>query len=79
MAVREVLARAIAAERVAQGWTQEHLAERAGMSAGIIARIETGAREVSIDELLTLARVLETTGDHLLRRADKEDRARFGL
>ncbi|WP_285600069.1 helix-turn-helix transcriptional regulator [Kineosporia sp. NBRC 101731] len=79
MAVRDVIARAIAGERTAQALTQADLAARAGVSPGILARIEAGTREVTLDELLRLAQALDVTGSDLLRKASPHDRARFGL
>ncbi|GAB3251426.1 helix-turn-helix domain-containing protein [Kineosporia babensis] len=79
MAVEEVFARAIAAERAAHGWEQKDLAQATGLSPSIIARIETAKRSVSLREAMRIAEALDVTIDHLLRRAEPEDRSRFGL
>jgi transcriptional regulator with XRE-family HTH domain len=79
MAVGDVLARAIAAERIGLGWTQKQLAEASGLPAGVIARIETVDRQVTIPEALRIAEALGVTVAHLLRRAEPAERARFGL
>jgi ribosome-binding protein aMBF1 (putative translation factor) len=56
----------VRAARQARGWTQEELAERSGMAAVQISRVERGVREVRLTTLLRLARALRTTPGHLL-------------
>ena len=46
--------------RTAQGWTQEQLAEHAGLSVRTIQRIERGA-PATLETLKCLAAVFETT------------------
>lgn len=48
------------------GLTLDELAERAGLSASTISRIETGKRTISLDILPTLARALHVDLDSLL-------------
>lgn len=52
--------------RTLQGLTQEQLAEVLNVSRNQVARIERGFRACSIDFLVELATVLNTTTDFLL-------------
>ena len=47
--------------RLAKGWTQEELAERAGLHPTYIGGIERGERNLGFDNLLKVARAL---GEH---------------
>ncbi|MFH8990259.1 helix-turn-helix domain-containing protein [Streptomyces sp. NPDC017940] len=59
----------IRALRVAQGWSLEELAVRAGLSQSTLSRIENGQRRLALDQLVTLARALDTTLDQLVETA----------
>lgn len=59
----------IRALRVAQGWSLEELAARAKVSQSTLSRIENGQRRLALDQLVTLARVLDTTLDQLVETA----------
>ncbi|MFF2375652.1 helix-turn-helix domain-containing protein [Streptomyces xiamenensis] len=59
----------IRALRVAQGWSLEELATRANMSQSSLSRIENGRRRLALDQLVTLARALDTTLDQLVENA----------
>jgi len=59
----------IRALRVAQGWSLEELATRANLSQSSLSRIENGQRRLALDQLLTLARALDTTLDQLVETA----------
>ncbi|RMB79814.1 helix-turn-helix domain-containing protein [Streptomyces shenzhenensis] len=59
----------IRALRVAQGWSLEELATRANLSQSSLSRIENGQRRLALDQLVTLARALETTLDQLVETA----------
>ncbi|WP_370121978.1 helix-turn-helix domain-containing protein [Streptacidiphilus sp. MAP12-33] len=61
--------RRIRALRVAQGWSLEELATRARLSQSSLSRIETGQRRLALDQLVTLARALDTTLDQLVETA----------
>lgn len=59
----------IRALRVAQGLSLEELATRAYLSQSSLSRIETGRRRLALDQLVTLARALDTTLDQLVENA----------
>jgi transcriptional regulator with XRE-family HTH domain len=52
--------------RLAIGWTQEELAEHAGLSSVQISRIERGAREVRISTFVRLVRALRVDPSALI-------------
>lgn len=56
----------VRALRVAQGWSLEDLASRARMSPSSLSRIETGKRRLALDQLVDLARALDTSLDQLV-------------
>src|SRR3984893_16138781 len=55
--------------RVAQGWSLEELAARAKVSQSTLSRIENGQRRLALDQLVTLARALDTSLDQLVETA----------
>ncbi|WP_351230891.1 XRE family transcriptional regulator [Streptomyces sp. NPDC002133] len=59
----------IRALRVAQGWSLDELATRARLSPSTLSRIETGQRRLALDQLVTLARALDTSLDQLVETA----------
>jgi transcriptional regulator with XRE-family HTH domain len=59
----------IRALRVAQGWSLEELATRAQLSQSTLSRIENGRRRLALDQLVTLARALDTSLDQLVETA----------
>ncbi|WP_330350772.1 helix-turn-helix domain-containing protein [Streptomyces sp. NBC_00582] len=59
----------IRALRVAQGWSLEELASRAKVSPSTLSRIENGRRRLALDQLVTLARALDTSLDQLVETA----------
>jgi transcriptional regulator with XRE-family HTH domain len=59
----------IRALRVAQGWSLEELATRARVSQSTLSRIENGQRRLALDQLVTLARALDTSLDQLVETA----------
>ncbi|GAA0930800.1 XRE family transcriptional regulator [Nonomuraea longicatena] len=59
----------IRALRVAQGWSLEELAGRARLSQSSLSRIENGRRRLALDQLVTLARALDTSLDQLVETA----------
>ena len=58
--------------RVAQGWSLDELASRANMSPSSLSRIETGRRRLALDQLVTLARALDTSLDRLVEAATED-------
>lgn len=59
--------------RLARGWSLDALARRCDMSASTLSRIETGHRRISLDQLVPLARALDSTLDQLVESAADED------
>jgi len=62
----------IRALRVAQGWSLDELATRAKLSPSSLSRIENGQRRLALDQLVTLARALDTSLDQLVE-TDTDD------
>jgi transcriptional regulator with XRE-family HTH domain len=62
----------IRALRVAQGWSLDELATRAHLSPSSLSRIETGRRRLALDQLVDIARALDTSLDQLVE-ADTDD------
>lgn len=58
--------------RVAQGWSLDALAARARLSPSTLSRIETGQRRLALDQLVTLARALDTSLDQLVEAATED-------
>lgn len=59
--------------RRARGWSLDELAGRTNLSPSTLSRLETGRRRMAIDQLVTLARALDTTVDELLAEDSGED------
>jgi transcriptional regulator with XRE-family HTH domain len=66
----------IRTRRTELGWTQEQLAQRAGLSKGFISDVESGKRHIGADSLLALATVLGVSMDHLMKGGPS--RSEFG-
>jgi transcriptional regulator with XRE-family HTH domain len=62
----------IRALRVAQGWSLDDLAARARLSPSTLSRIENGQRRLALDQLVTLARALDTSLDQLVETAAED-------
>ncbi|WP_411103248.1 helix-turn-helix domain-containing protein [Streptomyces sp. cmx-4-9] len=65
----DLVRRRIRALRVAQGWSLAELAGRAHLSQSTLSRIENGQRRLALDQLVTLARALDTSLDQLVETA----------
>jgi transcriptional regulator with XRE-family HTH domain len=52
--------------RVARGWSLDNLATRCGLSPSTLSRLETGHRRIALDQLVPIARALDTTLDALV-------------
>lgn len=59
--------------RLARGWSLENLAARCGLSASTLSRLETGHRRIALDQLVPIARALDTTLDALVEAAGDGD------
>jgi len=59
----------VRALRVAHGWSLADLAARARLSQSTLSRIENGQRRLALDQLVTLARALDTSLDQLVETA----------
>jgi transcriptional regulator with XRE-family HTH domain len=62
----------IRALRIAQGWSLEELATRANVSQSTLSRIENGRRRLALDQLVVLARALDTSLDQLVETASDD-------
>lgn len=71
--VEELVRARLRAIRQHQGWTLDDLAERSGVGASTISRIETGGRAISLDVLIPLARELGVGVDELVASEADED------
>jgi transcriptional regulator with XRE-family HTH domain len=71
---RDPLLRALGARvrqlREGKGWTQENLADRAGLDRSYIAGIEAGLRNPSIKALARIAKGLGVTVAEVVANAD---------
>jgi transcriptional regulator with XRE-family HTH domain len=56
---RKHLGKTIRGLRLEKGWTQEELAEQAGIHPTYVGGIERGERNVGFDNLLNIARALQ--------------------
>jgi transcriptional regulator with XRE-family HTH domain len=68
-----VIRRRIRGLRVARGWSLDALAARCYLSPSTLSRIETGHRRIALDQLVPIARALDTTLDELIESDDDED------
>lgn len=59
--------------RQARGWSLDAMAARCDVSPSTLSRIETGHRRITIDQLVPIARALDTTIDQLVESLDDED------
>ena len=59
--------------RLARGWSLDALAARSYLSPSTLSRIETGHRRIALDQLVPIARALDTTIDHLVETVADDD------
>ncbi|MCQ9166133.1 MULTISPECIES: helix-turn-helix transcriptional regulator [unclassified Arthrobacter] len=59
--------------RLARGWSLENLAARCNLSPSTLSRLETGHRRIALDQLVPIARALDTTLDALVEPVGEED------
>lgn len=60
------LGKRIRQQRKLKKWTQEKLAEMAGISVSFLGHIERGTRKASVETLVAIANSLQTGTDFLL-------------
>lgn len=58
--------------RVAHGWSLDTLAARARLSPSTLSRIESGQRRLALDQLVVLARALDTSLDQLVETSTED-------
>jgi transcriptional regulator with XRE-family HTH domain len=58
--------------RTELGWTQDQLAQKAGISKSFLSDLENAKRSVSADNLLDIARVLNLSLDYLMKGEESE-------
>ena len=63
----------IRALRLSRGWSLDVLAGTCYLSPSTLSRIETGDRRLAMDQLVPIARALETTLDELVSSEEDED------
>jgi transcriptional regulator with XRE-family HTH domain len=63
----------IRALRLAQGLSLDTLAAACFLSPSTLSRIETGDRRIALDQLVPIARALETTLDELISSQEDDD------
>src|SRR6478672_5847179 len=63
----------IRALRLARGWSLDVLARSCFLSPSTLSRIETGDRRIALDQLVPIARALETTLDELVSSGEDDD------
>lgn len=68
--LRETFASNFRRLRAEQGWSQEQLAERAGLHRTYVSSVERAERNVSIDNIERLAAAFEQSAKHLLEEVD---------
>ncbi|MBL7255428.1 helix-turn-helix transcriptional regulator [Paractinoplanes lichenicola] len=71
--ISDVVRQRIRGLRQARGWSLDALAARCHISPSTLSRIETGHRRIDLDQLVALARALDTTIDHLVEPVDDAD------
>ncbi len=57
-------------------WTQDALAQKAGISKGFLSDLETGKRGIRAETLLDIGRVLGVSLDYLMKGAPDEESVR---
>ena len=61
--------------RTELGWTQDQLAQKAGISKSFLSDLENGKRSVSADNLLDISRVLSLSLDYLMKGEETEHKS----
>jgi transcriptional regulator with XRE-family HTH domain len=63
-------ARAVRELRTERGWSQEELADRAGLHRTYVSGVERGLRNVSLDNIEKVATALDVRVSHLFATAE---------
>lgn len=71
--VDAVIRRRIRGLRLARGWSLDALAARCRLSPSTLSRLETGHRRIALDQLVPIARALDTSLDQLVESPEDED------
>jgi len=66
MEIRQRLAERVKAFRKTRGWSQEELADRAGLHRTFVSQIERATKRSTIDTVEKVAKALEVTCGQLL-------------
>ena len=61
--------------RTELGWTQDVLAQKAGLSKGFLSDVENSKRSISAENLLDVARVLGLSLDYLMTGEEEQESA----
>lgn len=64
----------IKARRAELGWTQDQLAEKAGISKSFVSDLETGKRSIGADTLLDVGRAMNVSLDFLMTGKESGER-----
>ena len=70
--IRRALGMAIKVARIRRGWSQQRLAEAAGMHRTNLSEIEGGRRDVALSTQERIAKALEMTLGDLMVAAERE-------
>lgn len=77
---RKALGEKIRQERIRMNYTQEQLAEAAGLSTTYIGLVEHGQRAITLEKLIDLANIFHVSIDYLLTESvDSSEDADFAL
>ncbi len=68
-----IIRRRLRGLRLGRGWSLENLAGRCGLSPSTLSRLETGRRRIALDQLVPIARALDTTLDALVEPVGQND------
>lgn len=75
----EQIGRRIRVERQRKGFSQERLAQAAGLSRASIVNVERGRQKVMVHSLYAIANVLEIDVYALMPSKDQQDRVKAAL
>ncbi|MHA7174071.1 helix-turn-helix domain-containing protein [Arthrobacter monumenti] len=73
LALDAVIRHRIRGLRLARGWSLDALAARCYLSPSTLSRIETGHRRIALDQLVPIAKALDTSLDQLVESGEEED------